>query len=296
MTRFMRSWELAKQSWKVMRSHPSLAIFPIMSGIATILVTISFILPIILSLSSSGYFNSTHTHTSSGGTPPAYYVVMFAYYLVSYFVVVFFNVGLIHCANKVLNNEETSVGDGIGMALKRLGPILGWSLIAATVGTILRTISERMGLIGQIVIALLGAGWNIVTFFVVPALAIEGIGPVSAIKESFATIKKTWGEMVIGNIGVSTAIGLLCLIPIPIIILSIVTMSPWIIGGVILCTVIYWLGLAIIGSCLSGIYTTAVFFYARTGQVPGVFTQEQIQMAFLPRPENKFTGYIRRGR
>ena len=292
MERFKRSWELAKQSWKVMRSHPSLAIFPIISGIATLLVSISFILPIFFSLKASGTFDSHNSNEPQFSA--IYYVISFCYYLISYFVVVFFNVGLIHCANKVLNNEPTSVGDGLRAAMKRLGPILGWSLIGATVGMILRTISERVGFVGQIVVALLGGAWNIVTFFVVPTLAIEGIGPIAAIKTSFETIKKTWGESLIGNIGVSTAVGLMALIPIPLMIAVMFTGSVWAILAVVVISALYWLALAIVGSCLTGIYTTAVFHYARTGSVPNVFSTEQIQMAFMPAPESKVAGFIKR--
>ncbi len=291
MDRFKRSWALAVQSWKVMRGHPSLAIFPIISGFATLLVSISFILPILLSMNASGMFAS---HQSPNNVPIWYYIVSFCYYLVSYFVVVFFNVALIHCANKVLNNEETSVGDGIGAAIKRLGPIIGWSLVGATVGTILRTIADRVGIVGQIVVALLGGAWNIVTFFVVPTLAIEGVGPITAIKTSFETIKKTWGETLIGNIGVSYAIGLLSLVPIPLlIVVGVVTQSVWAIAILACLSILYWLTLAIISSCLTGIYTTAVYYYARTGTVPNVFPSEQIQNAFLPGKENKVVGYFR---
>ena len=282
---------MAKQSWKVMRSHPSLALFPIISGIVTVIVTLSFMLPIFFSMGGlkmleAKQFNNDHV-------PVAYYVVSFCYYLVSYFVVVFFNVALIHCANKVLNNQETSVGDGLRAATKRIGPILAWSLVGATVGMVLKTISERVALVGQIVVALIGGAWNIVTFFVVPTLAIEGVGPITAIKPSFSTIKKTWGETLIGNIGVSYAIGLLSLIPIPILIGVAFTSSAWIIIGAVVVSALYWLALAIIGSCLTGIYTTAVFHYARTGTVPNVFTSEQIQMAFMPKPESKISGFFR---
>ncbi|MBS1700926.1 MAG: hypothetical protein JST12_04640 [Armatimonadetes bacterium] len=293
--RFNRSWALAKQSWQVMRSQPSLAIFPVISGIATLLVTVSFILPIFFSLQASGAFESG-SKLNSHNFPVLYYVVMFCYYLVSYFVVVFFNVGFIHCASKVLNNEPTSVSEGISVALKRFGPILGWSLVAATVGLILRAISERVEIVGKIIVAIVGAGWNVVTYFVVPAVALEGLGPIAAIKESFGTIKKTWGETVIGNVGISLAMGLLTLVPIPMIIVAAFTQSVWVIVGAVGFAILFWLGLAIIGSCLSSIYTTAVFQYARTGQIPNVYTQEQLQMAFMQKPPSKVSGYFRPGR
>ncbi len=46
--------------------------------------------------------------------------------------------------------------------------LFGYALIAATVGMILKAIEERAGFIGRIVIALIGAAWNVATFLVVP--------------------------------------------------------------------------------------------------------------------------------
>lgn len=299
MERFRRSWDLAKQSWQVMRSQPSLAIFPIVSGFTTIVVSLSFMLPLFFSMMGSGAFDS-HQGFSFNNIPYTYYLVTFVYYFVSYFVVIFFNVGLIHCAHKVLNNEETSLGDGIGMALRRLGPILGWSLVSATVGTILKLVTDKLGQVGQIVgvivTSLIGAVWNIATFFVVPTLAIEGVGPFTAIKQSIGTIKKTWGETLIGNVGISWAISILALVPIPLFIASCFTQTAWIILTALGIMILWWLALAVVGSCLNMIYITAVYHYAHTGQAPTIFTLEQMQVAFLPAPENKVTNYLRNRR
>ena len=211
-------------------------------------------------------------------------------------MVVFFNVALIHCASRALRGEETSVGEGLAVAKSRLGPILGWSLISATVGTILRAVSERVEIVGQILVGLIGGAWNIVTFFVVPSLALEGIGPVPAIKSSFETIKKAWGETLIGNVGISYAMGFLSLLPIPMIIASFFTQTAWVIIAAIVLAVVMWLGIAILSSCLQGIYTAAVFEYARTGSTPSAFSATQMQEAFLPKPEGIVSNYMRRKR
>ncbi|MCE9560175.1 MAG: DUF6159 family protein [Armatimonadetes bacterium] len=292
MERFKRSWELAKQSLAVLRSNPQLAAFPIISGIASIVVSVSFILPVFLTLQAGGAFkNPENLHAS-----PWHYLVSFAYYLVSYFVVVFFNVGLIHCANETLCGRNATFGEGINMAIKRLGPILGWSLLAATIGTVLKAISERMGIVGQIVIALIGGAWNIVTFFTLPMLALEGVGPIEAVKGSWTTIKKVWGEAIIGNVGISTAIGILGLIPIPIIVLSAFSQSFPIIGIAVVISILFWIALGTIGACLTGIYNTATFHYARTGEVPAGFDSGAMQNAFMPKPDStasKFSNFIR---
>lgn len=277
MERFARSWALAKQSWGVLRSNPGLAVFPVVSTIAALLVTATFFIPLGMLI---GLENIEQ--------PPLYaYPVLFLYYLVSYFVVIFFNAGLVHCANETLEGRPAGFGEGIHAAMARFGSILGWALLSATVGTLLNAIAERTGFIGRIVIGLIGAAWNVATFFTVPMLVLEGVGPIDAVKGSFAAIKKTWGESLIGNVGISYAIGLLALLPIPVIVASAFTSSAVVIVIAVAVSAIYWLTLATVGSCMSGVYTVAVFAYARTGSVPSGFDAGAIQSAFVEKAEKK---------
>src|SRR4029077_13330612 len=81
----------------------------------------------------------------------------------------------------------------------RLPVIAGWALVSATVGLILRIIEDRSARIGQIVAALLGMAWTVVSFLVVPILVIENKGPIAALKDSTALLKKTWGEQLVSN-------------------------------------------------------------------------------------------------
>lgn len=277
MGRFERSWGLAKQSWAVLRGNPSLAIFPIVSTVAILLVTASFFIPMGIAVGLENLEN-----------PPLFvYPITFVYYLVSYFVVVFFNAALIHCANEALEGRNADFGDGINAAMSRLGPILGWSLLSATIGTVLNAISENLGFVGQIIIGLLGAAWNIVTFFAVPMLVLQGVGPVDAVKGSWSTIKKTWGETLIGNVGISYAIFVMALPPIALIVASAFSGVTALIFAAVGVSILYWAALAAVGSCMTGIYTTAVFSYARNGVVPSGFDGHTITSAFMPKPEKK---------
>ncbi len=277
MGSFQRSWELTKQSWKVLRDNPSLIWFPIVSSVSAILLSATFFLPLYAAI---GLKNVEH--------PPTYaYPVIFLYYLVSYCVIVFFNAGLVYCANESLHGRPTSFGDGVNASLRRLGAILGWALVAATIGMILRLLSERLGFIGQIVVALLGGAWNIVTFFAVPILVLDGVGPLQAVRGSWETIKKTWGETLIGNAGVGLALMLLALWPIVPFIAVCFTANAVLIVGSLAVMLIYWCMLGAVGSSMSGIYSVAVFSYARTGSVPSGFSPEAIQAAFLEKPKSK---------
>jgi len=197
--RLSNGWTIGKTSLRTIKENPSLMLFPIISGFSLILVTLSFcgggymlFGEDILAAIDSGSGDET---TLSAFT----YFLAFLFYLTNYFVIVFFNVGLVHCAKMILEGREASVGDGISFALTRLSSILAWAALAATVGLILKTIQERSGALGGIITSFIGVVWGIATYFVVPVIAYEDVNPIEAVKRSGQLIKDKWGESIGAN-------------------------------------------------------------------------------------------------
>jgi hypothetical protein len=279
--RIARSWELSKQSWNVLRSDKQLVLFPLLSSAACLIVLVSFALPVFFVL---GPEFQNRQPNQPVDLPPSYYVISFLFYFVNYFVIAFFNAALIGCAMKKFEGEEVSVGLGLRIAASRLPQLLGWALVSATIGMILRAISERAGLVGKIVIALMGFVWTIATYFVVPVLVVEKIGPFAAVKRSAAIMRKSWGETIVVNVGLGalSMVGfLVSLIPLGIGIALTITMQspvPVIIGGAIM--VLMLMALALISSTLSVILTTALYRYAATGLVPVQFDGQLLKQMF----------------
>ena len=87
--------------------------------------------------------------------------------------------------------DAPTIGFGLRIAVKRLPQIFGWAVVSATVGLILKMIENANDKVGAIIAALLGTGWTVLTYFVVPVLAVEGVGPVKAVKQSFDTLRQT---------------------------------------------------------------------------------------------------------
>ena len=159
-----RSWELAKGSFRVLRSDKELLIFPLLSFVALVIVTLSFAVPFVLMGGITSAQNGQVNVTS--------YVLAFAFYVVSYTVTFFFQTALVGAAMIRLDGGDPTVGDGMRIALSRLPQIVGYAVIAATVGMILRWISERAGIVGSILGGVLGFAWSIATFLVVPVLVV----------------------------------------------------------------------------------------------------------------------------
>lgn len=274
--RIRNSWELVKASAGVLRADKELVLFPVLSAIAMLIVTASFFVPAIL----AGLIDSV----LMGEAQVVGVLVAFLFYLVQYFVVFFTNSALVGAALIRLRGGDPTVGDGLRIALRHSGAILGYALISATVGMILRWLSEKAGTIGRIVIGLVGLAWNIATYLVVPVLVMEDVGPVEGIKRSVELLKRTWGEQIVGDVSIGLIFGLLSLfeivLGIPLILLAVNLESVALIVGVIVVETVIMLFLGLMNSTLSGIYTAAVYQYAVTGETGGYLSPEMVQGAF----------------
>ncbi len=188
-SRLSNGWNIALSSLKVLKEHKKLILFPILSGVSMTLLLASFVIVLVLS-GGSNFLEDFFNHY---GQAPAI-GLMFLFYLVNYFIVVFFNMALIHCTKMYLEGEEVNISAGIQFSMTRLGAILSWAAVAATVGTLLKVVQERAGSLGKILVGLLGMAWSILTFFVVPIIAYEKVGPFKAIARSKDLIRQKWGE------------------------------------------------------------------------------------------------------
>ena len=56
--RISNGWQLAKESWNVLRQDKELVVFPLLSGIACLLVVASFLVPIWLTVGVEGAENA----------------------------------------------------------------------------------------------------------------------------------------------------------------------------------------------------------------------------------------------
>jgi len=278
--RISNSFSLARSSWQVLWTDKQLVVFPIISGVCLLLVAATFFIPlaVIQGLVAGALDQVQH----DGRAPVWVYPFFFAYYFCNYFVIVFCNSALVSCATIRFNGGTPSIGDGFRMAFRRMPQILAWSLVAATVGILLKAIENAHEKAGIFISAILGTAWSIMTYFVVPVLVVEQCGPFAAVGRSMSILKKTWGEALIGSFGLGF--------------FNFVIMLPGILAlviGGLLCSVTLVLGLPIlavgllclllglaVGAALDGVFLTALYQYATSGAVPVEFDRSTMRGAF----------------
>ncbi|WP_413624486.1 DUF6159 family protein [Luteibacter sp. Lutesp34] len=283
MGKFARSWSLMKASATILRQDKELMLFPLLAGFASLLVIATFAWPVwALFAHHQADFEGQHQHVS-----PLFMLVSFLFYFVQYGVVIFFNVALASAALIRLDGGNPTLGDGVRTAMGKLPNIIGYALIAATVGMILRALQERLGFVGRIVAGMLGFGWTVATFLVVPVLAAQDVGPVDAVKRSTSLLRQTWGENLIGNAGIGLAGGILtfCLIFASGVLFFAAaathSVALMVIVGVV--AVIALIALSLFQTAMHGVYSAALYRFAEEGDPGQGFDRALLESAFRPK-------------
>ena len=276
MERIKRSWELVKASFEVLKQDRESILFPIVSGVIMFFVTLTFLIPTLV----GNFFDNLFVN----GMPIFGYIVLFLFYLVQYTVVYYNSTALVGAAMIRLRGGDPTVKDGYRIAWSQILPIIGWALLSATVGLILNVLSSNSKNKGRgksLIASLIGAAWNVLTFLVVPVLAVEGLGPIQAVKRSWELLKGTWGEQISGKLSIGLIFGLIGFGGGAVLVglgvgLSILLESfiPAIIFGILLFLFITILSL--LNSTLSSIFSAAVYEYAVEGKA-GYFDAKLIE-------------------
>lgn len=276
--RIARGWQLSKQSFRVLMLDKELLVFPFISAIAAVLIAATFIVP----LFTTGYIQTLDTNEGAP-TDPLVYVWAFTFYFTNYFVMVFFNTALVCCALERLRGGDPTVASGLRGATSLLPQVLAWVALAATVGFLLRLIEERFEGIGRFMIGLVGVAWSVATYFVVPVLVAERVGPFAALKRSGQVLRKTWGEALVSNFGIGLMVMLASLVAIIPAALGIMTGSPVAVAVGVAVTVVS-IGIIMAGSAaLNAILVTVLYEYASSGVAPAGFDEATLSSAFGPR-------------
>jgi hypothetical protein len=286
---FGRSFRLIGESYRVLRHDPELIWLTLFSFAGVVFLVVV--------LGAFGFGTGqidTEGQLGSGGI-----VLLALGYFIGYFIIIYFQVALVASVMYRMSGGDPNVRYGLSQANHHLGAILTWTLIAATVGLILKMLEsaargERGGIIAQIIISVLGFAWGLMVFFVIPVIVIEGVSGVSAIKRSTSVLKQRWGEAVIGTQGISFIVMLATLVVAGVpIALGVVAVNGGV-GVVGIPLVALGGGIAVFmmagGSALDSTYRAVLYNYATTGETGGV-SKELLDSTFRPKQDLRHGGF-----
>ena len=320
MNKIKRSGRLLKAAFAVLLREKKLLLFPLIASGLAMVAMLFFITPIALYPTGHPYFSAAHWSALAGKLSldfdPAHRVpgqpaplgkagaAMFlsnhwwappfcaALYFVSIFLATFSNVAFYHEIMQALNGQAVSIRRGFRFAAARWRAVLLWSLFAGLVGYIINAIEERVGFLGRIITGFIGMAWSIACIFIIPTLARdrETSNPIQLLRNSAGTLKRTWGELIIGFAGLELVFGMIFVLFFLAMlgigfgsyhmglhshaqVLSLVLLG---IGG--------FVGISMLLSWISGVvnpvYRCALYIYATEGVIPETFDKELLDSAW----------------
>jgi hypothetical protein len=207
-------------------------------------------------------------------------------YFVSMFLATFFNVAFYSEIIAALNGRGVSFRRGLSTARSRLPSILAWSLLAGVVGWLIRALEQRLPFAGRIMTGLIGMAWSIAAVFAIPVIIQEQPmrNPIKILQQSAMTLKRTWGEGLIGYLGFSAgSMVIFACSLLPLLLagaLALLFKSVWLI---VIAGAIWGLGLlvmAYVSGVAGHVYQCALYMYATEGVVPEPYNQDLLDMAW----------------
>lgn len=260
IARFKTAVTLIKHSVGVMRSHPRLAVFPVLSGVFGLLF-LALVLTPMFGLLSLDTGETTTTIVGIG--------VIALLYLGTAFITAFFTAALVHQTRVVLGGGEPDLRDGIDGAWAVKGPLLLWAFISATVGLVLDAVAESDSAVGQVLSAVFGIAWTLLTFFVIPVIVFENPSIREMFERSAGLFRDTFGETPISLAGVNI-VALLVALPLLVPGAYLLFVAEQLFVGVPLFVVGVMIA-QLLSSTLRGIVKTSLYFYATEEKRPEEF-------------------------
>jgi hypothetical protein len=296
--KFTRSWALFQASFQVIRQNPRLLLFPLVTALCSVVIAVFFFAPALLYPSGHSLLEAAHWEVLAtrfglqldGDKPQLHPNTLFygytaVIYLVSMFIATFANVAFYHEILQALAGGPVSIRAGVKFAGSRLQSILVWSLFAGLVGLVIQALEERFGLIGRWVMKFVGVIWSVASVFAIPVIIREGTtNPLALLRNSAATLRKTWGESLIGYAGITVGSWIVVLGSLAFLALSVAGSVLLHVPILILPAVLVWLVAVMAYGYLIGVaghvYRCALYVYASEGVVPGPYTADMMDAAW----------------
>jgi len=269
MGKLRASYLLAAESFEFLRKDPEIMWFPVLAGLCHLVLfgTMIAIMLAIIPFSESEAPNDF-----------LLYGVLLVWYLGAAFVFTFFQGALATVVRKRIEGENPTFSDGMRNAQGRIGKFFIWSLIAATVGVVIQFISDKFGWMGKLFGFAGSVAWGLLTFFIVPVLALEDKSVRASLGRSGSIFQQTWGETLIMNFSLGLFFMMLYIL---VIVLMGVTVFfgannvPLMIVG-LTALILLMLIIAVVQSALSAIFKVVLYEYAANGKIADSFTPELI--------------------
>lgn len=201
------SRRILREAYGVLRVQPRFLVWPFAALAATVVLWGGVAAPTLMV-----------TSTSSGAQSAGVLIVAIEFFVVFFLTGVlwcWFNVALTYGLSAALRGESLALSHALKMASSKWVRIVGWVAFSATVGAVMRMVSNALGgTLGRIVQHASFFAWAGATYYITPILAFEELPVVDSLKRSATLLAKYPRVTIASNIILQIAVTAALLVPI----------------------------------------------------------------------------------
>ena len=162
---------------------------PLLSSAISLGIVILFISPIFNAI--SGGFDASYFLNGLG-------LFLFLFVVALLILTTVSEATVLIMANQILAGEVASISAALATALKHLPKLLVFALWNLTVGSLIRVFQNSFvgSFIADLFAFIGGLAWTAATYFTLPGVLFENLGPVEATKRGVQALKDKWGDAV----------------------------------------------------------------------------------------------------
>lgn len=177
---------LLRASLDLFRKDPQMVWLPLFAAVAATVAFVAVATPIVIGFGVKGL--ALLLAVVAGGVAATSAALVF-------------QVAIVFAATDRIEGRTPTVKGALRQAWGRRRMILKWAVLSAVVGTLLRLVESRFGGLFGSLLRFTGAlAWGVATFFIVPVLAFEDLGPLGAVGRSSSILKARFGLVVRGGL------------------------------------------------------------------------------------------------
>ncbi len=192
-TKIARGWLIATTSWKFIFSHTQLlflSAFTVVSNFLLLLTVVRYLLnhPDVQAAKKLSHFLS----------PGIVLSLIVGFIILQSLLNNILHTAISAYAAQTFENKPASLFSALTRAVSRISTLLLWTLLSLTVGLVISSTQRKNNSFTSMATSILGTllniAWSILTFFVIPIIAIKNLGLIDTIQDSAKAIQKSWGE------------------------------------------------------------------------------------------------------
>lgn len=272
--RIRRGIWLTRKAWTLMQSGERMWTLPLLSAVTLTVAAVLIFVPLALLVGEHGR-----------GAAMAAGAIGAAFVLTT--ISTFFGVAFLGQVEALIEGRSMTPSKAFAFARTRLGAIVGWSLLTTVVGVAMRALENVSGgeWVARLIGFLGGLVWSLASFFVVPVLAVEDVGPVDALKRSVDAFKRRWGEQVTGDLVIGGVYVLAVFLSLVLVLVGLAVAAQVLVLGVLMMIagIMGALASIVVSNTISRVFSLVVYRHAVGRPLPAPFTEADVAAAFKPK-------------